>query len=92
MQGDTPRILPAALIAAGDQEGAMREIRWAVDHGFRAVCLGTEAVYGPKTYGKLEYNHSSFDPTWSLLEETGLVVPSEPDDKMCRARGLPNVR
>ena len=27
-----------------------------------------------------------------LLEETGLVVPSEPDDKMCRARGLPNVR
>jgi predicted TIM-barrel fold metal-dependent hydrolase len=74
MHGDAPKMLPAALIAAGDQDGAMREIRWAVDHGFRAVCLGNEAVYGPKKYGKLEYNHPSFEPMWSLLEETGLVV------------------
>ena len=35
MLGDEPKILPMALIAAGDQEGAMREIEWAAEHGFR---------------------------------------------------------
>jgi predicted TIM-barrel fold metal-dependent hydrolase len=74
MQGGAPRILPAALIAAGDQAGALREIRWAKDHGFRAVCLGNSVIYGPKKFGELEYNHPSFEPMWALLEETGLVV------------------
>jgi len=74
MQGDAPRILPAALIAAGDQAGALKEIAWAADHGFRAVCLSNSVIYGPKTFGALEYNHPSFEPMWSLLEETGLVV------------------
>ena len=74
MQGDAPRILPAAAIATGDQAGAMNEIRWAADHGFRAVCLGNSVIYGPKKFGELEYNNPSFDPMWSLLEETGLVV------------------
>ncbi len=74
MQGEAPRILPTALIATGDQDGAMKEIRWAADHGFRAVCLGNSVIYGPKEYGKLEYNNPSFEPMWSLLEETGLVV------------------
>jgi predicted TIM-barrel fold metal-dependent hydrolase len=74
MQGDAPRILPAAAIAAGDQAGAMKEIRWAADHGFRAVCLGNSVIYGPKDFGKLEYNDPSFASMWSLLEETGLVV------------------
>jgi predicted TIM-barrel fold metal-dependent hydrolase len=74
MQGEAPRILPTALIATGDQDGAMAEIRWAADHGFRAVCLGNSVIYGPKEFGKLEYNNPSFEPMWSLLEETGLVV------------------
>jgi predicted TIM-barrel fold metal-dependent hydrolase len=74
MQGAAPRILPTALIATGDQDGAMNEIRWAADHGFRAVCLGNSVIYGPKEYGRLEYNNPSFEPMWSLLEETGLVV------------------
>jgi predicted TIM-barrel fold metal-dependent hydrolase len=74
MQGETPRILPAAAIAAGDQVGAMNEIRWAADNGFRAVCLGNSVIYGPKKFGELEYNDPSFEPMWSLLEETGLVV------------------
>jgi predicted TIM-barrel fold metal-dependent hydrolase len=74
MRGEAPRILPAALISAGDQAGAMREIRWAAEHGFRAVCLGNSVIYGPKKFGELEYNHPSFDPMWALLEETGLVV------------------
>jgi predicted TIM-barrel fold metal-dependent hydrolase len=74
MQGDAPRILPAALIAAGDQAGALREIRWAAEHGFRAVVLGNSVIYGPKKFGELEYNDPSFEPLWALLAETGLVV------------------
>jgi predicted TIM-barrel fold metal-dependent hydrolase len=74
MHGDAPRILPAALIAAGDQAGALREIRWAADQGFRAVCLGNSVIYGPKKFGELEYNHPSFEPMWALLEDAGLVV------------------
>ncbi|HEU4431076.1 MAG TPA: amidohydrolase family protein [Myxococcota bacterium] len=74
MQGDAPRILPAACIAAGDQPGALREIRWAAEHGFRAVCLGNSVIYGPKKFGELEYNHPSFEPMWALLEECGLAV------------------
>jgi len=74
MQGDAPRILPAACIAAGDQPGALREIRWAAEHGFRAVCLGNSVLYGPKKFGELEYNDPSFEPMWSLLEECGLVA------------------
>jgi predicted TIM-barrel fold metal-dependent hydrolase len=74
MQGDAPKILPMALIAAGDQDGAMREITWAAEHGFRGVCLGNSPTYGPNEPGKLQYNDPSFEPMWSLLEETGLVV------------------
>ena len=74
MLGDAPRILPTALLACGDQPGALREIRWAADHGFRAVCLGNSVKYGPKHFGELEYNDPSFEPMWALLEETGLVV------------------
>ena len=74
MQGDAPRILPLASIAAGDSAGALREIQWAAEHGFRGVCLGNSVIYGPKRFGQLEYNDPSFEPMWCLLEESGLVV------------------
>ena len=74
MQGACPRMLPAALIAPGDLAGAMAEIAWAAESGFRAVCLSNSVIYGPKEFGKLEYNDPAFEPMWSLLEETGLVV------------------
>jgi predicted TIM-barrel fold metal-dependent hydrolase len=74
MGGPEPKMLPMALIAAGDQEGAMAEIRWAADHGFRGVCLGNSPTYGPTEPGKLQYNDASFEDMWSLLEETGLVI------------------
>jgi predicted TIM-barrel fold metal-dependent hydrolase len=74
MQGDSPRMLPAALIAPGDRDGAMKEIAWAAASGFRAVCLSNSVIYGPKEFGKLEYNDPGFDPMWSLLEEAGMVV------------------
>jgi predicted TIM-barrel fold metal-dependent hydrolase len=74
MLGDRPTVLPMALIATGDQDGALREIRWAVERGFRGVCLGNSPIYGPTEHGRLQYNDPSFEPMWSLLEETGLVV------------------
>ena len=67
-------MLPAALIAPGDMAGAMAEIAWATDHGFRAVCLSNSVIYGPKQFGELEYNNPTLEPMWSLLEETGLVI------------------
>jgi predicted TIM-barrel fold metal-dependent hydrolase len=74
MQGPSPRMLPAALLAPGDLAGTMAEIAWAADHGFRAVCLSNSVIYGPKKWGELEYNDPSFEAMWSLLEETGLVI------------------
>jgi predicted TIM-barrel fold metal-dependent hydrolase len=74
MLGDRPKMLPMALIAAGDQEGAAREITWAAEHGFRGICLGNAPTYGPTEPGKLQYNDPSFEDLWSLIEETGLVI------------------
>ena len=74
MQGESPRMLPAALIAPGDQAGAMAEIEWAAKSGFRALCLSNSVIYGPKRWGELEYNDPSFEPMWRLIEETGLVI------------------
>jgi predicted TIM-barrel fold metal-dependent hydrolase len=65
---------PLASIASGDQEGAMAEVRWAAEHGFVGLCLGNTPIYGPKVWGNLEYNDASFEPFWSLVEETGLPV------------------
>lgn len=74
MQGDHPRMLPAALIAPGDQAGAMQEIAWAAASGFRALCLSNSVIYGPKRWGEREYNDPSFEAMWRLIGEAGLVV------------------
>ncbi|MBM3683628.1 MAG: amidohydrolase [Actinobacteria bacterium] len=74
MQGPNPRILPMALIASGDIDGAMAEVRWAAEHGFRGVCLGNSPAYGPNVPGSLQYNDPAFEPLWSTIEETGLVI------------------
>ncbi len=74
MQGPNPRLLPMASITAGDLDGATAEIRWAASNGFRGVCLGNQPVYGPNDYGRLQYNDPLFEPMWSLIEETGLVI------------------
>jgi predicted TIM-barrel fold metal-dependent hydrolase len=74
MQGEAPKMLPAALIAPGDLPGAMMEVAWAVGNGFRAVCLSNSVIYGPKQFGQLDYNDPSFEPMWSLIDEAGLVV------------------
>jgi predicted TIM-barrel fold metal-dependent hydrolase len=74
MQGATPTIVPMACIAAGAQQEAMREIEWAASNGYRGVCLGNAPTYGPTEPGKLQYNDPSFEPMWSLIEETGMAI------------------
>ncbi len=74
MQGAAPMQLPMASIATGDLDGALAEVRWAAEHGWRGVTLGNAPTYGPNEPGKLQYNDPTFEPLWSLLEETGLVV------------------
>jgi predicted TIM-barrel fold metal-dependent hydrolase len=68
------RTRPLACIAAGDQQGAAEEIRWAAERGFVGLCFGNTPVYGPKQWGNLEYNAPSFEAIWSLVEEAGLPV------------------
>jgi len=68
------RTRPLACIASGDRAGALEEIRWAADHGFAGLCFGNTPIYGPKSWGKLEYNDPSFEEVWSVVEETGLPV------------------
>jgi predicted TIM-barrel fold metal-dependent hydrolase len=68
------RSLPLACIATGDLDLAMAEVKWAAEHRFVGLCLGNTPVYGPKIWGNLEYNNPSFEPLWSLIEETGLPI------------------
>ncbi len=68
------RSLPLASIATGDLDCALRTVRWAAERGFVGLCLGNSPVYGPKQWGHLEYNDPTFEPLWSLIDETGLPL------------------
>jgi predicted TIM-barrel fold metal-dependent hydrolase len=68
------RTLPLAQVATGDQEGAMAEVRWAAEHNFVGYSFGNSPIYGTKQWGNVEYNDPSFEPMWSLVEETGRPV------------------
>lgn len=68
------RIRPLASIATGDIDCALRSIAWAAEHDFVGLCFGNSPIYGPKEFGKLEYNDPAFEPVWSLVEEVGLPV------------------
>jgi predicted TIM-barrel fold metal-dependent hydrolase len=68
------RTRPLALIASGDQAGALAEVQWAADHDFVGLSLGNSPIYGPKQWGNLEYNDPSFEPMWQLIEDTGLPI------------------
>jgi predicted TIM-barrel fold metal-dependent hydrolase len=68
------RIRPLASIATGDVECARREAAWAADHGFVGLCLGNSPIYGPKVWGRLEYNDPAFEPFWADAEAAGLPL------------------
>ena len=65
---------PCALIVAGDVEGAMKEIAWAAERGFKSLAFGNRPVYGPDGPDVLHYNDKIFEPLWALVEETGLPI------------------
>jgi predicted TIM-barrel fold metal-dependent hydrolase len=68
------RFLPMAMIATGDLEGAMAEIRWAAEQGFKGLTLPNKPIFGPLKEGELQYNDKSFEPLWSLIAEVNLPI------------------
>jgi predicted TIM-barrel fold metal-dependent hydrolase len=68
------RTRPLASIATGEPALALREATWAAEHGFVGLCLGNTPVFGPKQWGRLEYNDPRFEPFWSACEELGLPL------------------
>jgi predicted TIM-barrel fold metal-dependent hydrolase len=51
-----------------DVDLAVREIRWAKQHGLRGILI-------PSRWGKLDaYHHPKYEPVWSACEELELVV------------------
>ena len=68
------RFLPMTIIAPGDFEGAMAEVRWAADHGFKGLTLPNKPIFGPSKPGELQYNDKHFDPLWALISEVDLPM------------------
>jgi len=58
----------AIVPALWDVEEAVRELRWAREHGLRGALL-------PCAWGRLApYHHPMYDPLWAACQELGLVV------------------
>ena len=68
------RFMPMAMIAAGDLLGAMSEVTWAAEQGFKGLTLPNKPIFGPLQDGELQYNDKSFEPLWSLIEEVDLPM------------------
>jgi predicted TIM-barrel fold metal-dependent hydrolase len=68
------RFVPMAVIAPGDLEGAMTEVKWAAEQGFKGLTLPNKPIFGPPKPGELQYNDKHFDPLWSLIAEVDLPM------------------
>ncbi len=68
------RFIPMAMIAPGDLAGAMAEVKWAAERGFKGLTLPNKPIFGPTKTGELQYNDKSFEPLWSLIEEVNLPM------------------
>jgi predicted TIM-barrel fold metal-dependent hydrolase len=68
------RFMPMAVIAPGDLEGAMAEVKWAAEQGFKGLSLPNKPIFGPLKPGELQYNDKVFDPLWSLIAEVDLPM------------------
>jgi len=66
--------MPMAVIAPGDLEGAMAEVKWAAEQGFKGLSLPNKPIFGPLKPGELQYNDKVFDPLWSLIAEVDLPM------------------
>jgi len=68
------RFMPMAVIAPGDLEGAMAEVKWAAEQGFKGLSLPNKPIFGPLKPGELQYNDKVFDSLWSLIAEVDLPM------------------
>jgi predicted TIM-barrel fold metal-dependent hydrolase len=68
------RFVPMAVIASGHLEGALAEVEWAAEQGFKGLTLPNKPIFGPIKTGELQYNDKSFEPLWSLIEEVDLPI------------------
>ena len=70
------RIMPMALIAAGDVENAIKEVQWAAANGFKGVMVSNRPIFHrlDQPRNRLEYNDKMFEPFWAAIQETGLPL------------------
>lgn len=68
------RFIPMAMIAPGNLEGALAEVKWAAEQRFKGLTLPNKPIFGPPKPGELQYNDKHFDPLWSLIEEVDLPI------------------
>ncbi len=68
------RFMPMAMIATGDLKGALAEVKWAAEQGFKGLTLPNKPIFGPLKDAELQYNDKSFEPFWSLVEEVDLPI------------------
>ena len=68
------RLVPMAMIAPADVEGAIAEVEWAAQTGFHGLYLPVKPVFGPADPDHLQYNDRSFEPLWSAIAAAELPV------------------
>jgi predicted TIM-barrel fold metal-dependent hydrolase len=61
------RFVPVGIVPMNDIGQAMAETERLAKRGYRAIKI-------PIMMGKRPYNHPDYEPFWSLIEETGLVL------------------
>jgi predicted TIM-barrel fold metal-dependent hydrolase len=66
------RVLAAPYISLADVGWAVEELRWALDHGARVVCL--RPVAPTCADGTRSPGDARFDPFWALANEAGITV------------------
>lgn len=70
------RIMPMAMIAAGDVDAAIKEVQWAAANGFHGVMVANRPIFHrlDQPRNRLEYNDKMFEPLWAAIQETGLPL------------------
>jgi predicted TIM-barrel fold metal-dependent hydrolase len=66
------RVLAAPYISLADVGWAVDELRWALDHGARVICL--RPVAPTCADGTRSPGDARFDPFWALANEAGITV------------------
>jgi predicted TIM-barrel fold metal-dependent hydrolase len=62
------RLIGLVQIPMWDVDTAVDEVQWAADHGFRGINFPASRL------GWSQYDDPSWEPLWSVAEETGMVL------------------